>query len=77
MEDRKNYISIFVKILVGSKHNSIRVVFRNRKISRGNTKSLYGYIDDFISCLEELVLQKSLKCSKGSSYLNVIRLILG
>jgi hypothetical protein len=36
------------------------VVFRNRKISRGNTKSLYGYTDDFISCLGGLA-ENSLK----------------
>jgi hypothetical protein len=49
------------KFIVGSKPNKHGlVVFRHRNISRGNTKSLYGYIDDFISCLEELVLQKSL-----------------
>jgi hypothetical protein len=51
--------------LVGSKLNRYATVFRHRNISRGNTKSLYGYIDDFISCLEGRA-DNSL-CSKGSS----------
>jgi hypothetical protein len=41
--NRKNYISIFVKILVGSKHNNIKVVFRHRNISRGNFLRLKVY----------------------------------
>jgi hypothetical protein len=37
--NRKNYINIFIKILVGSKPNKHgSVVFRRRNISRGNTK---------------------------------------
>jgi hypothetical protein len=33
---------------------SVEVAARIRNISRGNTKSLYGYIDDFIQVMEEI-----------------------
>jgi hypothetical protein len=47
-------LSSFQTFLVGSKPNNRHsVVFRHRNISRGNTKSLYGYSDDFISCLDD------------------------
>jgi hypothetical protein len=53
--NRKNYINIFIKILVGSKPNKHgSVVFRRRNISRGNTKYpiMYGYSEGFYIRLE-------------------------
>jgi hypothetical protein len=48
------------------------------EVSRGNTKVLliYGYSDDFISCLEGLGGHNTLLFSKGSSYLNLINITI-
>jgi hypothetical protein len=48
----------------------------SRNISRGNTKFLYGYSEDFVNCLGEYVPFTN-ACSKASSYLNLINILSG